>query len=75
MSVPVGSGRRLVRSMPLSKCRSRIWLIAAAEPAASAMPSVPSSKADSGNAPGVDRNMPTTAVKIMSDTTRGLVSS
>jgi len=75
VSVPVGSGRKLVRVMMESKRWSRIWLMAAAEPAASAMPSVPSNRGMAGRPEGTDRNMPTTAVKTISDTTRGLVSS
>ena len=75
LRLPVGSGRRLVRVIPASKRRSRIWLMAAAEPEASAMPSVPSRNSDIGKPEGTDRNMPTTAVKMISDTTRGLVSS
>ena len=75
VSVPVGSGRKLVRVIPESKRRSRIWLMAAADPAASAMPSVPSSRGNAGRPDGTDRNMPTTAVKTISETTRGLASS
>jgi len=39
------------------------------------MPSVPAHKTCNGTMPGVARNMPITAVKTMSDTTRGLVSA
>ena len=50
-------------------------LIAAAAPATSAMPMVAASNILKGTMPGVARNMPITAVKTISDTTRGLVSS
>ena len=49
--------------------------MAAADPAASAMPAVPASSADSGGQPGTARNMPTTAVNTISATTLGLHSS
>jgi hypothetical protein len=50
-------------------------LIAAAEAAANPMPSVPQTTAMSGGRPGAPRNMPTTAVNTISETTLGLVSS
>jgi hypothetical protein len=46
----------------------------AAAPATSAMPIVAPSSGWSGTQPGVARNIPITAVKTMSETTRGLVS-
>ena len=55
-------------------CSTR-QLIAAAAPATSAMPNVPASSTRGGTIPGVERHMPITAVKTMSDTTRGLVSA
>src|SRR5581483_3409359 len=71
----VGSGRRRVRLISASAARSKIWLNVAAEPAASAMPKVAYRKVTNGRKPGVERNMPTTAVKTISATTRGFVSS
>jgi len=48
--------------------------MAAAEAAARPMPSVPQTIAISGGSPGAPRNMPTTAVNTISETTLGLVS-
>ena len=39
------------------------------------MPSVPNSTGPAGGMPGTARNMPITAVKTISDTTRGFVSA
>jgi hypothetical protein len=50
-------------------------LIAAAEAAISVIPRLPSSSTSSGTMPGAASNMPTTAVKVISMTTRGLHSS
>ncbi|MND06020.1 hypothetical protein D3C83_271530 [compost metagenome] len=61
--------------MRASTWRSSSWLIAAAEAAISVMPRLPSVSTSSGTMPGVARNMPTTAVKVISMTTRGLHSS
>ncbi|MNC88934.1 hypothetical protein D3C83_48110 [compost metagenome] len=71
---PRGSGRRLVRAITASSFCSTRQFTAAAAPAVSAMPSVPAMNACNGTMPGTARNMPITAVKTMSDTTRGLVS-
>ncbi len=49
--------------------------MAAALAAASQMPSVPKISALSGGSPGTAMNMPMTAVKMMSVTTLGFVSS
>ena len=65
----------MVRAICSSKRRSRTWLIAAALEAASPMPIVPKTSAPSGGRPGTARNMPTTAVNTISDTTFGLPSS
>ena len=51
-------------------CSTRQFTAAAA-PATRAIPSVPAMSACSGTAPGTARNIPITAVKTMSDTTRG----
>ena len=55
-------------------CSTR-QLTAAAAPATSAMPTVAASRICSGTMPGVASSMPITAVKTISDTTRGLVSA
>ena len=47
----------------------------AAQAAASAMPRLPHSRAASGGSPGLASSVPTIAVKVMSATTFGLVSS
>ena len=47
--------------------------MAAAAPATSAMPTVATNTMPAGGNPGTARNMPITAQKTMSDTTRGLV--
>ena len=47
----------------------------AAQAAARAMPRLPQSSASSGGNPGLASSVPTIAVKMMSATTRGLVSS
>src|SRR4029078_1940577 len=49
------------------------WLIAAADAAASQMPTVPNTSGCSGTMPGTARNMPMIAVNTISATTRGLV--
>ena len=49
--------------------------MAAAELAASPMPNVARTRILNGTAPGVARNMPTTAVNTINATTRGLASS
>src|SRR5690606_37927835 len=69
------SGRLAVRTMSRSMRWSIRWLIAAAEAAASQMPMKPATAWRSGGSPGTARNMPTSAVNTISDTTRGLVSS
>src|SRR5215813_298718 len=74
LSSPRGSGRPRVRAIVPSIFCSTRQLIAAAAPAASAMPIVPNSTALSGGQPGVARNMPMTAVNTISVTTRGFVS-
>ena len=72
---PRGSGRARVRAINASiRCSTR-QLIAAAAPATSAMPSVAANTTSAGGRPGVARNMPMTATKTISDTTRGLVSA
>jgi hypothetical protein len=72
---PVGSGRRRVRFICPSMRRSRIWLKAAAEPEAMAMPTEPKISAFNGIQPGEANTMPTMAVNTMSRLTLGLVSS
>ena len=72
---PVGSGRPRVRAIFSSMRRSSTWLNAAADPEASAMPSVPNSSAGSGTMPGEASTMPTIAVKTINRLTFGLVSS
>ena len=47
----------------------------AAQPAASAMPRLPHTNAANGGQPGLASSVPTIAVKTMSATTLGLVSS
>ena len=47
----------------------------AAQAAASAMPRLPHTSASSGGSPGLASSVPTIAVKVMSATTFGLVSS
>ena len=65
----------MVRPMSASMFASMTWLMAAAEAAANQMPAVPNSKGCQGTMPGTAKNIPTTAVKAMSITTFGLVSS
>ena len=72
---PVGSGRRRVRRILASIRRSSTWFSAAADAAASAMPTVPNTRLDSGSQPSVASSMPTIAVNTISETTRGLHSS
>jgi len=54
-------------------CSTR-QLIAAAAPATRPIPSVPAKSTCGGTMPGAARNMPITAVKTISETTRGFVS-
>ena len=75
VSSPVGSGRPRVRAITSSMRRSSTWLIVAAQAAARAMPRLPKMSASSGGNPGLASSVPTIAVKVMSATTRGLVSS
>ena len=49
--------------------------MAAAEAAASQMPSNPKTASRNGGKPGTARNIPTNAVNTINATTRGLVSS
>ena len=77
--VPIGRGRARVRAILASIFCSTRQLTAAAEPATSAIPSVANSAAnqntgDIRRSAGTARNIPITAVKTISDTTRGLVS-
>ena len=72
---PVGNGRARVRAIRASIFCSRRQLIAAAAPATSAMPIAPNTSGWSATMSGVARNIPISAVKTMSDTTRGLVSA
>ncbi len=74
-STPRGSGRPRVRAISASMRRSTRWLMAAAAPATNAMPSVPKTSTRHGIAAGLASSMPTTTVKTISATTRGLVSS
>ena len=75
VSSPLGSGRRRVRAISASTFCSTRQLNAAAAPATRAMPIVAKNTTPAGGSPGVARNMPMTAQKTISDTTRGLVSS
>ena len=75
VSSPRGSGRRRVRAISASIFCSTRQLNAAAAPATSAMPTVAKNTMRGGGSPGVARNMPITAQKTISDTTRGLVSA
>ena len=75
VSEPVASGRCEVRAIRRSMRWSIRWLIAAAEAAASQMPTKPATDWRSGGQPGTARNMPMIAVNTISATTRGLVSS
>jgi len=75
VSEPVASGRCAVRAMTLSMRWSIRWFSAAAEAAASQMPRLPAIVWRRGGSPGTARNIPMTAVKTISATTRGLVSS
>jgi hypothetical protein len=74
LTSPRGSGRQRVRRIIASSFCSTRQLTAAAAPATNAMPSVPAISTCAGTITGVARNMPITAVKTMSDTTRGFVS-
>jgi len=75
VSSPRGSGRQRVRFMRASiRCSTR-QLMAAAEPATSAMPAVAARSRPGGTMPGEASSIPITAVKTMSETTRGLVSA
>ena len=69
------SGRPRVRRIRASIFCSTKQLTAAAAPATSAMPIVASRSSRGGTMLGVARNMPITAVKTISETTRGLVSA
>ena len=73
--LPVGSGRERVRAICSSMRRSSTWLSVAAQAAASAMPRLPHTSGPSGGTPGLASSVPTIAVKVMSATTFGLVSS
>ena len=75
VSWPRGSGRQRVRCMRASIFCSTRQLIAAALPATSAMPRVAARSSRGGTIAGAARNMPITAVKTISDTTRGFVSA
>ena len=73
--VPVGSGRERVRAICSSMRRSSTWLMVAAHAAASAMPRLPNTSGANAGRPGLASSVPTIAVKLMSVTTFGLVSS
>ena len=75
VSSPRGSGRARVRCITASIFCSTRQFTAAAAPATSAMPSVAANTMPAGGSPGAARNMPITAQKTISDTTRGLVSA
>ena len=75
VSSPAGRGRQRVRSILASIFCSTRQLTAAAAPATSAMPTVAKKTLSAGGSPGTARNMPITAQKTISDTTRGLVSA
>jgi hypothetical protein len=75
VSAPLGSGRARVRAICSSMRRSSTWLMVAAQAAASAMPRLPHTSAANGGTPGLASSVPTTAVKVMSATTLGFVSS
>src|SRR4029453_5772334 len=69
---PLGNGRTRVRAMMASSFCSMTQLSAAADVATRAMPIAPNSRGPAGGKPGGGRNMPMTAVKTISETTRGL---
>src|SRR5258706_9109703 len=71
----MGKGRARVRAIMASIFCSSRQLLAAAEPATSAIPIAPNTSGWNATTPGVARNIPITAVKTMSDSTRGLVSA
>src|SRR5579859_7090947 len=71
--VPITVGRPRVRAMTASIFCSTRQLNAAAAPATSAMPMVAARTSPAGGSVGEASSMPITAVKTMSDTTRGLV--
>ncbi len=75
VSCPLGSGRARVRAICSSIRRSSTWLMVAAQAAASAIPKLPIRSGSSGGGPGLASSVPTIAVKVMSATTLGLVSS
>jgi hypothetical protein len=77
VSSPRGSGRARVRAITASSFCSTRQFTAAAAPATSAMPAVAASRRPGGTQlpAGTARNIPITAQKTISDTTRGLVSS
>src|SRR6266542_1046073 len=72
---PRGNGRCRVRAISASSFCSTRQLIAAAEPATSAMPIVAQKTRCGGGSPGTARNMPMTAQNTISDTTRGFASA
>ena len=74
-SSPLAVGRQAVRRMRRSISRSTMQLKAAAAPATSQMPPVAASTMRQSGRPGVASNMPITAQKTISCTTRGLVSA
>ncbi len=66
-------GRPRVRAIMASNFCSTRQLNAAAAPATSAMPRVAKNMVAAGGTPGAASSMPITAVKTMSETTRGFV--
>src|SRR5271154_128616 len=71
--VPITVGRPRVRAIAASIFCSTRQLNAAAAPATSAIPAVAASKSCAGGTAGEASSIPITAVKTMSETTRGLV--
>jgi hypothetical protein len=74
-SRPAGSGRVWVRDICASICFSSTCLSVAAEAAASAIPTLADARVAKDGAPALASSVPTMAVKVMSTTTLGLVSS
>ena len=71
--VPVTVGRPRVRAITASTLCSTRQLKAAAAPATSAIPRVAAASSPAGGSVGEASSMPITAVKTMSETTRGFV--
>ena len=74
LTLPCGSGLPFVLAITASIFCSTKQFNAAAAPATNAIPIVPKIRVSKGTAPGTAINIPITAVKTISDTTRGLVN-